>query len=150
MTKALLEAKYGIRIADDSYYRNGKLVKQYKIYSADGCPWENGLATIKAVEQECKQWEKQLLKIKQNNKLKNKIDCKRSCFNCEHKKFHSWDGWDYCMDYEMNGECAKECDRYKYKDWSEEDEHYTPSATAGDYGPSCPWLAPGGRISDYI
>lgn len=65
MTARQLEKKYGIRIADDSYYSmTGKFVKAYKIYSADGCPWEKGLRTIKAVEQECKQWEKQLLAIK--------------------------------------------------------------------------------------
>lgn len=30
------------------------------------------------------------------------------------------------------------------------DDHYTPSSTYGDYGPSCPWLAPGMSISDFI
>lgn len=65
MTRAQIEKKYGVAIVDDSYYNwNGKLVKQYRIHSADGCPWENGLKTIKAVEQECKQWEQQLLAIK--------------------------------------------------------------------------------------
>ena len=38
-----------------------------------------------------------------------------------------------------------------YEDWGyEEDENYTPSATAGDYSPSCPWNAPGMSISDFI
>jgi len=66
MTKAQLEKKYGIRITDDSYYNptKGKVVKMYKYYSADGCPFENGFQTLKAVENDCKQWEKVLLKIK--------------------------------------------------------------------------------------
>ena len=29
-------------------------------------------------------------------------------------------------------------------------DHYTPSATHGDYSPSCPWKAPGMSISDFI
>lgn len=29
-------------------------------------------------------------------------------------------------------------------------EEYTPSATAGDYSPSCPWNAPGMSVSDFI
>ena len=31
-----------------------------------------------------------------------------------------------------------------------EDKYYTPSATHGDYSPSCPWNAPGMSISDFI
>lgn len=34
--------------------------------------------------------------------------------------------------------------------WEEDDEYYTPSATAGDYSPSCPWNAPGMKVSDFI
>jgi hypothetical protein len=34
------------------------------MYSADGCPWENGL-TLKGLREECKRWEKELLEIKQ-------------------------------------------------------------------------------------
>lgn len=66
MTKAQIEKKYGVRIADDSFYNpmRNKYTKAYKIYSADGCPWENGLRTLKAVETECKYYEKQLLSIK--------------------------------------------------------------------------------------
>ena len=30
------------------------------------------------------------------------------------------------------------------------DDYYTPSATAGDYSPSCPWNAPGMSVSDFI
>ena len=66
MTKAQLEKKYGIYIEDDSYYHplGNRFVKQYRMYAADGCQWENGLRTIKAVEAECKQWELELLSIK--------------------------------------------------------------------------------------
>lgn len=32
----------------------------------------------------------------------------------------------------------------------EEDDYYTPSATAGDYGPSNPWDSPGMSIHDFI
>lgn len=66
MTKAQIENKYGVRIADDSFYHplKGRFVKQYRMYSADGCPWENGLRTLKDVENECKQWAEALLRIK--------------------------------------------------------------------------------------
>ena len=36
------------------------------------------------------------------------------------------------------------------KKLEEDDEDYTPSATAGDYSPSNPWDAPGMSISDFI
>ena len=29
-------------------------------------------------------------------------------------------------------------------------DYYMSSATAGDYGPSCPWNAPGMSVSDFI
>lgn len=35
-------------------------------------------------------------------------------------------------------------------DEPEEDEHYTPSSTARDYGPGNPWDAPGMSIKDFI
>lgn len=43
-------------------------------------------------------------------------------------------------------------DEYEYSDYEyhEMDEYYTPSATRGDYSPSCPWKAPGMSISDFI
>ena len=65
MTRARLEKKYGIKIRDDSYYNPfGRLVKLYKIFTADGCQWENGLHGLAGVEAECKKWEKELLEIK--------------------------------------------------------------------------------------
>lgn len=66
MTRAQIEKTYGVKIVDDSFYsyRKGRYQKAYKIYSADGCKWENGLHTIKAVETECKQWATELKGIK--------------------------------------------------------------------------------------
>ena len=32
----------------------------------------------------------------------------------------------------------------------DDDEHYTPSSTYGDYGPSNPWDAPGMSTQDFI
>lgn len=40
-------------------------------------------------------------------------------------------------------------DEPSVEDWPEDDS-YTPSATAGDYSPSSPWLAPGMSVSDFI
>jgi hypothetical protein len=67
MTIRQLELKYGIKVEDDSYYHPllGRYVKQYKMYSADGCRWETGLPTVKAIENECKQWENVLINIKE-------------------------------------------------------------------------------------
>lgn len=66
MQKSTLEKKYGIYISDDSYYSSvkGRMIKAYKFYSADGCPWENGFHTLKDVEAECEKWKKELLSIK--------------------------------------------------------------------------------------
>lgn len=64
MTKKQLEEKYGVRIERDDLFLRG--LYEYRIYSADGCPWENGLRTLKAVERECKTWEKKLLQIKED------------------------------------------------------------------------------------
>lgn len=58
-----LENKYGIKVVVDDY-GNGNTY--YKMYSADGCPWENGL-TKKGVYDECTTWSKQLLEIKSAN-----------------------------------------------------------------------------------
>ncbi len=79
----------------------------------------------------------------------------RKCSNCKNRWFHSWGGFDYCIDYEMA--CTEEeyiknaadCPQYELE--TEEDrEEYTPSSTAGDYGPGNPWDAPGMSIHDFI
>ena len=63
-----LEEKYGITIVSEGYYLdpfNGKRIETFKMYSADGCPWEKGLSRD-GVKRECELWAKSLLKIKEN------------------------------------------------------------------------------------
>lgn len=63
-----LENKYGVRIRHDGIkWTNTRRepTTLYKIYTADGCSWENGL-TYKGVLMECKRWAKELLDIKSN------------------------------------------------------------------------------------
>lgn len=40
-----LEKKYGIKIVDDSYYSlfYRRYLRRYKVYTADGCEWENNM-----------------------------------------------------------------------------------------------------------
>ena len=59
-----LERKYGIRIRDDSFWHpfKQKYFKRYKIFTADGCPWTNGL-TYKGLLAECKEYGEEFLKI---------------------------------------------------------------------------------------
>ena len=81
----------------------------------------------------------------------------RMCGNCKNRAFHSWSGVDYCIWYEMacseeeEIRAAKDCPTYECGDpFPEENGHYCPSASAGDYGPSCPWNAPGMSVHDFI
>ncbi len=64
-----LENKYGITVKEDDIYipLNGRTVKRYKMYSADGCLWENGL-TRDGVIHECIMWGDTLKKIRQRVK----------------------------------------------------------------------------------
>lgn len=64
MTRKQIEKKYGVKIVEEPAFYSGTNKKSYKLFSADGCPWENGLPTIKAVEEECRKWERQLLTIR--------------------------------------------------------------------------------------
>ena len=84
-------------------------------------------------------------------------ESKKSCSTCRFRFYRSWGGWESCLDYEMatsEAECekaAKDCPKYEEGNpdgWGEEE--YTPSASAGDYGPSNPWDAPGMSIRDFI
>ncbi len=52
-----LEEKYLIHVTDDSFYNplTRKVCKRYRIYTADGCQWENGL-TFKGLQAECKKY----------------------------------------------------------------------------------------------
>lgn len=79
----------------------------------------------------------------------------RKCSNCKYRAWSSWSGIDYCIGYEMedteDDPGLGVCDRYeKGKPSCYEDDEYTPSATAGDYSPSCPWEAPGMSVADFI
>ena len=66
MTKKQLEEKYGVRIERDDDWMTGHY--EYRIHSADDCPWDKGFRTIKQVEAECREWEKELLAIKESVK----------------------------------------------------------------------------------
>ena len=61
-----LEKKYGIKVEEDGVYFTaiGEASPRYKIFSADGCQWENGL-TRHGVKLECETYAKQLLSIKE-------------------------------------------------------------------------------------
>ena len=81
----------------------------------------------------------------------------KKCSKCKHKAFYNWGHVDLCMGYEMSEtedeerQIAEKCDRYEEGTPScFEEEEYTPSATHGDYSPSCPWNAPGMSVSDFI
>ena len=65
-----LEKKYGITVISEGFHWNdflGKRIETFRMYSADGCPWEKGL-NKKGVRLECERWAKQLLVIKENEK----------------------------------------------------------------------------------
>lgn len=67
MSKIQIENKYGVKIACGKYWSpfGRKFRNDYRIYSADGCPWDKGFSTLKEVEKECREWSKQLLEIKE-------------------------------------------------------------------------------------
>lgn len=77
----------------------------------------------------------------------------RKCSNCKNRLYDSWTGPECCGGYEMAEteaeeiEAARNCKRYEEET---EEERYCPSATAGDYSPSCPWEAPGCSVSMFI
>lgn len=73
----------------------------------------------------------------------------KKCSNCKHHKWESWDGYEYCMDYEMGVDATK-CEHFEYGDPEDEDEEYRSSSTYGDYSPSHPWDAPGMCVADFI
>ena len=81
----------------------------------------------------------------------------RSCSCCRFRFVRMWTGMESCLDYEMaetEEECRKaaaDCPKYEKGAPEGRDEgHYTPSATADDYGPSDPWDAPGMSVRDFI
>lgn len=53
-----LERTYGIKVVSEGHHYNpkkGKSIETFKIYTADGCPWENGLSK-EGVKRECERW----------------------------------------------------------------------------------------------
>lgn len=70
-----LENKYGIYITDDSFFDifSGKIRKQYKIFTADGCSWEKGLSW-RSLLKERKTWGEEFIKIKNMNGYKGKTE----------------------------------------------------------------------------
>ena len=70
----MIEKTYGVKIVDDSFYnpKNGRFVRCYAMYSADGCRWENGLSR-EGVHREIERWGKDLLEIKKNVENKRKV-----------------------------------------------------------------------------
>ena len=59
-----MEKDYHIGICDDSFYNplTQKTYKRYKIYTADGCRWENGL-TFRGLQAECREYGDKFKKI---------------------------------------------------------------------------------------
>lgn len=70
MNRTQLEKKYGITIVSEDYWNplSGRYQKSYKYYSADGCPFSNGLGNLHYVEDDCKRWEDALLHIKETKR----------------------------------------------------------------------------------
>ena len=66
MTKAQMENRWGVKIVNEEYWnpRRQKFVKDYVVYSADGCTWDKGFTTLKGVEAMCKEDSKTLLLIR--------------------------------------------------------------------------------------
>ena len=54
------------------------------------------------------------------------------------------------MNYPWDYTESEETTENDYEDIDLEDDYYTPSATAGDYGPGNPWDSPGYSIRDFI
>lgn len=59
-------------------------------------------------------------------------------------------GDDYCWFHIEEDESVICLDVEELDDAYFDDDDYMPSAENGDYGPSNPWDAPGGSISDFI
>lgn len=70
-------------------------------------------------------------------------------------KLYSTSAFNYPYESETEEDTSEDTswysdDPYNHTPGWKDDEEYTPSATAGDYSPSCPWNAPGMRVSDFI
>ena len=90
-----MEKKYGIFIRDDSFYDplKQKFCKRYRIYTADGCQWENGLS-FRGLQAECKRYGDTFKKVFETTLGKGGIGM---------KKIYVWDiVWDVDDDDEGN------------------------------------------------
>ena len=78
MGRQQIERTYGVHIVENGYTNlYGRYVKLYDLYSADGCRWETGMKTIKAVEAECKEWKEALLGIKVTAERNRAVQARR-------------------------------------------------------------------------
>lgn len=76
MTKGFktLEKKYGIAVRSEGQWyapRKGKMIETFKIFTADGCQWENGLSRD-GVKKECETYGEEFKKIAKKAKVMNK------------------------------------------------------------------------------
>lgn len=82
----------------------------------------------------------------------------KSCSNCAGRYESSCvgtvmcPGWERCDTEEECKKCAASCEKYRFDETllEENNDEYTPSATYGNYSPSCPWNAPGMSVSDFF
>lgn len=60
-----IEKKYGIHVVEDRIYNplTGRTKMCYRIYTADGCHWENGL-TREGVKEEVAKWGDAMMEIR--------------------------------------------------------------------------------------
>ena len=75
-----------------------------------------------------------------------------NCKLCRNRFRPGMFGSEPCGMYEMD-ECDGRnisCDLYEPETEETSEYPYCPSSTAGDYGPSNPWDAPGMSIRDFI
>lgn len=86
-------------------------------------------------------WDKAAKEVKMD-----KSNSAATCKDCAKRYTEGMFGMEPCPVYEEMGDIPA-CLRFAAK---EEEDIYTPSATAGDYSPSCPWNAPGMSVRDFI
>ena len=75
------------------------------------------------------------------------------CALCRNRFIDIMFGREPCSLYEMDGCDARDPGCSRYEPETDDDRGsgmYTPSSTAGDYGPGNPWDAPGMSIRDFI
>lgn len=82
----------------------------------------------------------------------NPMEMLNTMFAIRNEEFEAaryFSGYDEELEMEREEDVEKEpLDDYEMPD--DDDYEYCPSATNGDYSPSCPWNAPGMSIRDFI